>query len=37
MTAAMKTKQNADLQYVTTLRTAIDSLAQHYDTTGHEH
>ena len=37
MTAAMKVKQNADLQYVTALRTAIDALARHYDTTGHDH
>lgn len=37
MTAAMKTKQNTDLQYVTALRTAIDALAQYYDMTGHEH
>ncbi len=30
MTAAMKTKQNADPKYVETLRKAIDALAEHY-------
>jgi nickel superoxide dismutase len=37
MTAAMKAKQNADLQYVAALRSAIDALAQYYDMAGHDH
>lgn len=37
MTAAMKAKQNADEEYTAALSAAIDKLAEHYDTTGHEH
>ena len=37
MNAAMKAKQNASAEYATALRDAIAGLAQHYDTTGHDH
>jgi nickel superoxide dismutase len=37
MTAAMKCKQNTDLSHVENLRKAIDALAAHYSTEGHEH
>lgn len=37
MTAAMKAKQNADAKYTAALSAAIEKLAVHYDTTGHDH